>query len=163
MAFSLALIPAVLFPTFRKYNEVLATGAVLFRGALEAFAYIAIALIWLSLVILSREYADAAGADFQVLGAVLQGAEDWSTHILAIVFSLGALMIYWLFFTSRLIPRWLSVWGLAGGVLYLSAPLLAMFGLEQFGALMVPLAVQEMILALDYQGVHPALIRQELS
>jgi hypothetical protein len=56
-------------------------------------------------------------------------------------------MIYWLFYVSKLIPRWLSVWGLAGAVLYLIVPLLAMFGLDQFGPLMAPLALQEMVLA----------------
>lgn len=151
MGFSLAMIPVVLFPTFKKYNEALALGAVVFRGALEAFAYIAIAVIWLSLVGISREYISAGTAEaasFQALGVLLRSAEEWIIHILAIVFSLGALMIYWLFYISRLIPRWLSVWGLIGAVLYLATPLLDMFVLDQLGALMAPLALQEMVLAI---------------
>ena len=43
-------------------------------------------------------------------------------------------------------PRWLSVWGLAGAVLYLATPLLDMFG-RGFGILMLPLAVAEIVLA----------------
>ncbi|NCF69218.1 MAG: DUF4386 family protein, partial [Chloroflexi bacterium] len=35
MGFAVAMIPVVLFPILRKFNEVLALGAVLFRGALE--------------------------------------------------------------------------------------------------------------------------------
>jgi hypothetical protein len=161
MAFSLAMIPVVLFPIFKKYNEILALGAVLFRGALEAFVYIGIVVGWLLLIVLGRQYASAADASsLQAMGALLQGAETWSTHILAIVFSLGALMIYWLFYVSKLIPRWLSVWGLAGAVLYLVAPLLAMFGLNQFGSLMAPLALQEMVLAvwLIVKGFNPTAV-----
>lgn len=36
MGISLAMVPVILFPIFRKHNEALALGAVIFRGALEA-------------------------------------------------------------------------------------------------------------------------------
>jgi hypothetical protein len=36
MGFAVAMIPVVLFPILRKFNEVLALGAVLFRGRLRA-------------------------------------------------------------------------------------------------------------------------------
>jgi len=150
MGFALAMVPVMLFPIFRKYNEALALGAVVFRGALEAASYIAIAICWLLLLVLSREYTEAGTPDaayFQTLGTFLIEAVDWTSQILAIVFSLGALMIYTLFYQSRLIPRWLSVWGLVGAVLYFATPLLAMFG-SDLGLLMAPLALQEMVLAL---------------
>jgi hypothetical protein len=35
MGFPLAMIPVLLYPLFKKHNEVLALGAVLFRGVLE--------------------------------------------------------------------------------------------------------------------------------
>ena len=151
MAFSLAMIPVVLFPLFRKYNEILAFGAVLFRGALEAVAYIAVALTWLGLVTVSREFAGSGAenaASLTHIGTLLVGLEDWSAHIVSIVFSIGALMVYWLFYISKLIPGWLSAWGLAGALLYLAAPLLDIIGLEGFAVLMAPLAIQEMVLAI---------------
>ena len=75
--------------------------------------------------------------------------------MLAIVFCLGALMIYYLFFRTRLIPRWLSGWGFVGAILYLAAPLWIMFDPNHpplsldsgVGILMAPLALQEMVLA----------------
>src|SRR5574341_1556222 len=42
MGFALALVPVMLFPIFKKYNEALALGYVVFRGALETVTYIAI-------------------------------------------------------------------------------------------------------------------------
>ena len=60
---------------------------------------------------------------------------------------LGAVMIYYLFYRSKLIPRWLSGWGLVGAVLYLAAPLFAMFGFA-LELLEMPLAIQEMVLAI---------------
>lgn len=149
MGFVLAMVPVMLFPIFRKYNEPLALGAVVFRGVLEAVAYIAIAVDWLLLIPLSRAYVEAGTPDassFEALGMLLQESVGWMNQILGIVFSLGALMIYYLFYRSKLIPQWLSIWGLAGGTLYLAVPLLGMFNME-LGFLMAPLALQEMVLA----------------
>jgi hypothetical protein len=150
MGFALAMLPVMLFPIFKKYNEPLALGAVVFRGALEAVAYIAIVISMLLLLTVSREYVNASTPDasyFQTLGTLLLEAGVWFESMLAIVFSLGALMIYYLFYQSKLIPRWLSVWGLVGALIYLAEPLLAMFGSE-FELLFAPLALQEMVLAL---------------
>jgi hypothetical protein len=139
-----------MFPIFKRYNEVLALGCVVFRGALETVAYMASAGTWLLLVELSREHAVAASSGaphFQTLSALLVAAQSSITaHFTSIAFCLGSLMFYSLFYQSRLVPRWLSVWGLVGAVLYLAAPLLDMFG-HGFGILMVPLAVAEIVLA----------------
>jgi len=150
MGFALAMVPVVMFPVFKRYNEVLALGCVVFRGALETVAYMASAGTWLLLVELSREHAEAASAGaphYQTLSSLLLAAHNstasWFTSI---VFCLGSLMFYYLFYQSRLIPRWLSIWGLAGAVLYLATPLLDMFG-HGFGILMLPLAVAEIVLA----------------
>jgi hypothetical protein len=147
MGLALAMVPVVMFPVFKKYNEVLALGCLVFRGALESVGYMASAGAWLLLVELSREHAEAAspGAPpFQALSALFAGPIPG--YLTAIVFSLGSLMFYYLFYQSRLIPRWLSVWGLLGAVLYLAWPLLALFG-HGFGLLMLPLAVAEIVLA----------------
>ena len=150
MGLSLAMVPVVMYPVFKKYNEVLALGSVVFRGALETVAYMATAGTWLLLLELGREYAGAAspGApQFQTLSALLVETQGSTTaYFTSIVFSLGALMFYYLFYQSRLIPRWLSIWGLVGAVLYLASPLLDMFG-RGFGLLMAPLAVAEIVLA----------------
>ncbi len=158
MGFSLVMVPVLLFPIFRKYNEVLALGAVIFRGVLEAVTYMGMTICWLLLISLSQAYAQASAADasyFQALGALVLETSDWIGLILAIVFSLGALMIYYLFYRSSLIPRWLSGWGLIGAILYLAAPLLTMFDPQHpplsldsgVGVLMAPLALQEMVMA----------------
>jgi hypothetical protein len=163
--FALAMIPVMMFPIFKKYNEALALGAVVFRGTLEAVIYIAVAIIWLLLLTVSQEYVKAGASDasyFQTLGTLLLKASTQINPILEIVFSLGALMIYLLFYQSKLIPRWLSVWGLIGAILYLAAGLFAMFSMD-FGILLAPLALQEMVLAvwLIVKGFSPTAIASE--
>lgn len=150
MGFALAMVPVMLFPLFKKHNQALALGAVLFRGALEAVAYILIVISWLALLTLSREYVHSGTPEaisFQTLSIVLLDAGNWINQILGIVFSLGALMIYTVFYQSKLIPRWLSIWGLIGSGLYFAPHVLYLFGID-LGFLVAPLALQEMVMAI---------------
>ena len=139
--FALALVPVVFWPIGKRYNETLAMGYVVFRGGHETVIYIATALAWLLLIALSTE------PDTAPLAGFLRTAETvaWD-QLLAIPFVLGALMFYVLLYQSRLVPRWLSAWGLVGAALYIVSPLGSMFGLS-LGVLMAPLAVQEMVMA----------------
>jgi hypothetical protein len=72
------------------------------------------AISQLLLILVSQQYA-AAGAtgvsSFQALGAFMLQSYDTINPLLVITFSLGALMLYFIFYQSRLIPRWLSLWG----------------------------------------------------
>ena len=149
MGFALAMVPALMFPVFRKQNEALALAYLVFRGALETAAYIASAVGFLMLGTLSRVFQQAgasAGAHFSTLGALLLEGNDWIGAVTSIVFSISALIFNFLLLRTKLIPRWLSVWGFAGGVLYLAQPLLFMFGIT-WEFLFFPLALQEMVMA----------------
>ena len=149
MALALAIVPVVMFPIAKKHNKVLALGYVVFRGALETVTYIAVVISWLLLLTLSHEFVKAGAPDasnFQILGTLLLDAGVQIDHILTIVFSLGALMFYYLFYQSKLIPRWLAGWGFIGSILVLAVGVLGMFGLV-LEILWAPLGVQEMVLA----------------
>ena len=149
MGFTLALVPALMFPLFKKLNEALALGYLVFRGALETMAYIVSVIGFLSLGSLSREFLQGgvpAASHFQVLGSLLLEGNDWSGAMTSVVFSVSALMFNFLLFKTKLIPRWLSVWGFAGAVLYLAEPLLFLFGIT-WEFLFAPLALQEMVMA----------------
>jgi Domain of unknown function (DUF4386) len=151
MGFSLAMVPIVLYPVFRRYDPVLAMGYVVFRGAIETVTYIASAAALLVLLALGKDFV-AAGAQqaahYATLGSLLLKAQaSIIADTTSIVFAIGALMYNWLFYESRLVPRWLAAWGLTGAVLFLLSALLDVFGVSA-GYLMVVLAVQEIVLAL---------------
>ena len=171
MGFPLAMIPVMMFPIFRKYSEPLALGAVVFRGVLEAVTYILMVICWLVLIPLSQEFVQAGAPDasnFQALGTLLTEAVYWINHILALVFTIGAAMLYWLFYKTKLIPGWLALWGFIGAILYFAAPIANMFESQhlplslgvKWGYLMIPLAIQEMIFALwlIIKGFNPSAI-----
>ncbi|MFA5844562.1 MAG: DUF4386 domain-containing protein [Coriobacteriia bacterium] len=159
MGFALSALPAVFYPIGRRFSEVLSMGYVIFRGALEGMTYVISAFIWLVLIAMSAAPSAAAAP----VAAMLQTAEGlvWE-QLIALPFVIGALMFYWLLFRARLVPRWLSIWGLVGAVFYLVAPLARMAGLS-LDFLMFPLAVQEMVLAiwLIAKGFSPGTIAPE--
>ena len=127
--------------------------------------HILIAVCWLLLVTLSREAASAGtpGASASdVTGALLIAGPDWLAPLALLAFGAGALCYYWAFFQSRLIPRWLSAWGLVAIGLAVVSALLVLVGLiESFSTpqlvLALPIAVQEMVLAvwLIARGFNP--------
>lgn len=165
MGFALAMVPVMMFPIFKKYNQALALGSVVFRGALEAVMYIAMVITWLLLLTVSQEYIKAGMPDashFHTLGVVLINASDQINAILEIVFSIGSLMIYYLFYQSKLVPRWLSIWGLVGTILYLTAGLSHLFAIN-LELLVIPLALLEMVLAvwLIVKGFNTSTITSE--
>lgn len=155
--FALAMVPVVFWPVGKRYNETQAMGYVVFRGALETVFYIVTALGWLLLIALSTE------PDAGPLAGFVRTAETviWD-QLLAIPFVLGGLMFYVLLYQSRLVPRWLSTWGLVGATLYIVAPLGSMFELS-LGFFMAPLALQEMVMAvwLIAKGFNPSSIAAE--
>ena len=174
MGFPLAMIPVMMFPIFKKYNEPLALGAVVFRGVLEAVTYMVMVICYLSLIAVSQEFVKAGAADaayIQALGTLLKQAVYWTEHILALVFTIGAAMLYWLFWKTKLIPGWLALWGFIGALLYFAAPIANMFdplhlplslGVK-WGYLMIPLAIQEMVFALwlIVKGFNRAVVVSE--
>jgi hypothetical protein len=156
MGLALAMVPVMLYPILRGYNHVLALGYVVFRGALEPILYILMAASRLFLVLASQEYAAADAPDapyFQALGALLLKGHDAINPMLIIVFSLGALMLYYMFYQTKLIPRWISVWGFVAILMHLSTAFLILFGLvspDDTTTLMIinlPIFLQEMVMA----------------
>ena len=152
-AFSSASIAISLYPVLRRYSQGLALGAVGFR-LIEGALYIIGAIFVVLLLNVSRQFVTAGGSSLsQSLGATLLVGYNWVNFAAApLVFALGASMYYLIFYRTKLVPRWLSGWGLAGTMLCISSSLLVMFNL--LGAfstpqivLNLPIAVQEMALA----------------
>jgi hypothetical protein len=158
-----------LYPILKKYNNGLALGAVGFR-LIEGVFYMAGAICLLLLFTLSQEFVGVGGQGasyFQTLGSLLLTTRDLAGFVFAVfAFCLGALMYYYVFYQSKLVPRWLSVWGLLAIVSLLSAALLTMFGGEPFSIsgnlifLALPIASQELVLAvwLIVKGFSPSIV-----
>jgi len=168
MGLALAMVPVVLFPVLKKFNEVLAVGYVIFRGALETCGYFILAIGWISITLISQAYVTADTSYFQSLGDLVLKTHDQIGNIMTIVFILGALMFYSALYQSKLVPRWLSSWGLLTAIPYLAAGVLGMFALvnqmsSTYMFMVIPLALQEMVLAiwLIVKGFNPSAFVSE--
>ena len=118
----------------------------------------------LSILPVGRQLATAPAdnqAPIQAIADVLLSMREHSTLVAVFAFTLGALMYYTLFYRSRLVPRWLSGWGLAAALVMIAACLLALFSdspVTGYTLLILPIAVQEMVLAvwLLVKGFSPS-------
>ncbi|MCK1999919.1 DUF4386 domain-containing protein [[Brevibacterium] frigoritolerans] len=144
-----------LFPILRRYNETIALWHICFRF-LEAIIITVGIISVLSLLTLSQEFQTIANpniASFEASGTVLKAIHEW-TFLLGPNFMLGinTMMYSYIFYKTKLVPRFIPILGMTGSTLILLAALLEMFDvIEQisvWGAILsLPVFANEMILA----------------
>ena len=153
MGFALAMIPVFMFPILKQYSEAAAIGYVVFRGALETFTYIISAICYIALSSLGMAFAEAGTQEttyYLCTGEPLKAIID--TPVTAFVFGAGALILYTTLCKYRLIPRWISGFGIVGAMLHIASGALVLLGLQETFdagslAMNLPIAVQEMLMA----------------
>jgi len=159
-------IPVVLFPILKKHYEALAHGFFSLRF-IEALSTIVGSIILLTLLTLSQEFVKAGVPDasnFQTLGTLLLAAREWTFMIgSGLVWSLSALILNYMLYQSKLVPRWISGWGLIGATLSFATYLLQFFSIKISDFLFAPIAVQEMVFAvwLIVKGFNSSAIASE--
>jgi hypothetical protein len=127
-------IVVVMYPVLKNLNAGLALGSLVFR-TLEAAFYLVGLVCLLSLPGLGQQFTSAGSANrplLQAIGGSLVSVHDYAGLVGVFAFCLGALMYYYLFFATRLIPRWLSGFGIVAIILMLTAccPCSAVTGLQ---------------------------------
>lgn len=124
-------IAIFLFPVLKKQSEPLALGYAGIR-----IAEFPILLVWsispLLLITISQEFVtagDTEASSLQTFGAVLIGLRNWTWLLVYIINGIATLILAYLLYQSKLVPRWISVLGLIGGAVLLAGTSLAMLGL----------------------------------
>lgn len=158
-----------LYPVLKKFNPVLALGAVGFRISEGVLRFVSVSVL-LSIITLSQLYVKAGAPDssyFQTLGALLSAVRLWVGSGVGslLAFSIGCTLYYIIIYQTRLVPRWMTVWGLVFGILgivscaLVSTGLIAPFSTEQI-VMIIPMLPQEIVLAvwLIVKGFNPSAI-----
>ncbi|WP_429841886.1 DUF4386 domain-containing protein [Brevibacillus sp. FIR094] len=157
-------IPILLYPILSKHHKSLALGSVAFGIIAGVFIIIGV-IILLLLLTVSHEFAKAGTLHvsyFQTLGGLLREGRDLVNHVATtLAFVLAMFLFTCIFYQTRLVPLWLSVWGLIGSTLSILASLFFMIrfiGLDTtYMTLNIPIAFQQLVLAiwLLMKGFNP--------
>ena len=142
-----------MYPVLKRSYPALAIGSAGFRlieGTLAAICCVFI----LCILSLSREFIKngADVANYQITGLILMAGRHFSSIAMLFAWCIAAFMYYSVFYQTKLIPRWLSGWGIIGIVLAVTANTLDLFNIVSAfspvnGALNAPIAIQEMVMA----------------
>jgi hypothetical protein len=159
-------IAVLLFPVLRRHGEGAALAYVGVR-TIEAVVLLVAALTGLVAAAVS-ETAAAAGSG--PIADLVLAVRD-TTYLVGstAMLGVGGLILYTLLYRSRLVPRWLSLWGLLGAALILGRGLLEVYGVELSGVVQgitaAPIGLQEMVLAawLIVKGFNPSALAVEPS
>ncbi len=154
LAISVFGIGALMFPILRKHVEGLGMAYAGIR-LIEATFIVVGTVCLLGMLSMGQDYAaghlDLVGSQSMV--ALLSSIREWSELFGTLIFlSLGGLVLNYILYRSKLVPRWLSVWGLIGDVGILIYGTMGLFGtptnsFDATSLLAAPIAVQEMVFA----------------
>jgi len=149
-------ISVLLFVVIKKYDESSAFGYLCLRTISQVFNLLGTLTIVL-LLALSREYMETDStnsASIKILGILLKSGRDYLNHVLMIVLtSISGIILFILTLRTKLIPEWLSVFGLIGSVVSIFASLLVLFQIIDvitpiYVMLNLPLLIQDLIFAI---------------
>ncbi|GBF19148.1 hypothetical protein C21_01313 [Arenibacter sp. NBRC 103722] len=151
-----ASIPIILYTLLKKINSSLVIGFLVFRIISVGFIFIG----WLSILLLlalSQEFVTSGSPEllyFKTLDNLLRSGRDLINHVaMPLILSVGNLMFYSILYQSKIIPKWLSLWGLIATILSsVLASLLLMFDVigiinATYVSLAFPTALLEFVLA----------------
>lgn len=157
-----------MFPVLKKYVESLAIGYVGLRLIENTFYVIGASSLLIMLTVGQGYVAGTSNASiYQPIGTLLLGLYHWTIMIGTLIFAgLGSMTLNYVLYGSKLVPRWLSAWGLIGAALIVLYGLIGIFGLttgfSTLSVLALPIAVQEMVFAvwIIIKGFNPETITQ---
>ena len=148
-------IAIFLFPIIRQTSIHLSVGFLSFRIIAVTLSFLG-TLLLLSTLILSQDFVTQSApnlAFYETFGHLLKSTRDYINHIfMVIVLCLGNVLLYVSFIKTKLIPEWLSIWGIFSCCLSILASLLVLFGMieiitSEYLLLNAPTGLQELVLA----------------
>jgi hypothetical protein len=123
-------MPVIMLPILKPYNIHLAYGYL--SAAIAATVTLAVGAICVLLLLpLSDVYVNASSVtipNIEIMGMLLKKGSFFGYHMGMALWSLGGLMFVSLLYTSKLVPRPMSVWGMIGYVVLLLGSISEMFG-----------------------------------
>jgi uncharacterized protein DUF4386 len=120
----------LMFPVLKRFSERIAFG---YFGAriMDAIFVGVMALLILFQIPLANEYLKGgASGTLQAVSAMFTHAQLYAYHFGMLTVGVAGLMLCYLFFKTRLVPRFLGVWGLVGYAVILAGSMLEVLGVN---------------------------------
>ena len=123
-------IAFLMFPLFKPYNKIASYLYIILRS-IEGGLLVVTGILFLS--------------NNTLLLEIYAGIHAVHGYI----FGIAALIFYYLFYLSKLIPRWISVWGAIAAILLIIANLIEVMGIaSDLMILYLPIILNELVLAI---------------
>lgn len=143
------VLGVIMTPIFKRFNQPLAYGYL--SSAIASTVLLILGAIFLLLLVpLSEEFVKVGSGDtknFDLLFVLFKKANFFSYQIAMVIWGIGGLIFSYLLFKSKLVPQWLSVWGLIGYVIFISGAIFALFGISIDVILDIPGGLFELFLS----------------
>lgn len=163
-------IAILLYPILKRFDSGLSIGFLSFRIIAVSLSIVGTVLL-LSLLALSEELVkDPAQSilTIKALGSVLKISRDYINHVFMIlILCTGNFLFYILLLNAKLIPQWLSVWGILGALLSAIASVLVLFRVvdiitPEYLVLNAPTALQDLVLGvwLILKGFNQGIVQK---
>lgn len=158
-------IALLFYPVIANLNKNLALVFLSYRIIAATLMVVGTAIL-LSILLLSQGYVNGTRGNpetLNIIGNVLKYTRDYFNHVfMVLILGVSNLILFYLFFKSRLIPSWLSIGGVIGTLLSMMASVLLMFQMvevitTEYLILNAPAGMIELILGiwLLWKGLRP--------
>ena len=131
MSVGIVAIAVCLYPVLKRYSEIIAILYVSLR-VIECMLLLVGALVYFYLIGLSQEYINAGTSNAAYFNASFGLAIKLryvAYQMAMIILGFGSMFLCYLLFQSKLVPRFISVWGLIGYLLLFASGLLDVLGI----------------------------------
>ena len=157
-------IAIFLYAFIKKYEQRLAIAYLAIAGI--NFTIIVVSnIIHVNLLSLSEEFAlttSATNEYYTTLAKMLYDAYYWTHFLMLMLYSIGGLVLYYFLFRSKLIPGWLSIWGILASIVVFFGGALQLADIKVSGLLFVQngIYVLTFIVWLLVKGFNPKYIKE---
>lgn len=142
-------LAVIMFQVLQSYNKYMAYGY--FSAAITATVMLIVGAVFLLLLVpISDEFVKAGATDkssLQVLSILCKKGNFLAYQIGMAIWGLGGLMLCYLLFHSKLVPRSISVWGFVGYIVFIAGTILELFGYKVGLLLDIPGGLFEIFLS----------------
>lgn len=142
------VLGVIMTPIFKVYNQSLAYSYL--SAAIASSVLLIVGAVFLLLSIpLSEEFLKGTGdaKNLEVLFTLCKKANFYSYQIAMVIWGFGGLVLSYLLYVSKLVPKWLSVWGIIGYVIFIAGAFFALFGINIDVILDIPGGLFELFLS----------------